>query len=187
MNLVCKVGENPNYQCTAVENGVRCDRGVKNVYRGLCAKHLARLLRHGTTDSNSKGESKKERAERADKRREERAARGALAIANMRKKNGWSDTCFCTHIFDSHGPVTGSCQEPGCKCSEYDCSNPGKIAEFFAKAAKLGFSKALNDTAYCNRCSKFIRVGHWHNPETIGRMRLHLREHMAGSRFRRVG
>lgn len=177
MNLICNRYEDPNYQCTAVDDGQRCLHGVKNKKRMLCSKHLARFFRHGTTEMGPpKGET-----------RAQREARRRKSVEERKRKNGWSDICFCTHILDSHSPITNSCQEKDCNCREFDCSNKARIAEFFAKAATLGFNRVLNDTAFCQSCNKFVTVGAWHNPETIGRMRIHLRMHPPGRRIRRAG
>lgn len=159
MKLICNRYERPDIQCTIEENGNRCMRGVRNVKRGLCTKHLARLQRNGST---KRGLSLTERQ------------KNLAAKEKKMVEDGHSTVCLCGHAFLEHY-AKGPCKKRGCLCRKFESINSDMFYSIVGRLARMGFSEPINNTIFCNACLERIVVGYWHELATIGRIKEHLR------------
>jgi hypothetical protein len=164
VNLICNLHESSELQCIVIENGVRCDHGVRNKLRMLCTKHYCRYQREG-----------------------EVVLKSSVHRAELRLiEKGSSVICICAHAFLKHTPKNG-CKDIQCNCKKFESTNEIMFYETLQRMRQIGFTTPLNDTALCNRCDQFIRVGYWHDQMSVSRMREHLRlSHLSRRNLRAV-
>lgn len=160
--------ENQNMQCIAIDNGVRCERGVRNKKRMLCNKHNSRWQRHGRVDCIRPyvKQDKEEQRQRSRRLRE----------AQLRK--AWSSfTCLCTHTYEDHR-IKGGCLVPNCKCTLFSGASSIAVKEMKERMTIMGFVEPIGDEAYCQHCQEYVQIGRWFDGNVVQRMREHLRYHL---------
>lgn len=165
MNLECKVGEDPERQCDVIEDGVRCNRGVKVVMKkiGVCTKHYGRYRRNGNfidyRTINTVNRLKRVEKEMLSKHR--------------------SIICVCTHRYHLHSDKIKTairCTIDGCLCHDFAGADMFAVQSIVKRMDRLGFVP-MNNTAICLRCKQTVNCGPWHDGHIFHRLVDHLKTH----------
>lgn len=168
-----RIYERPDMQCIAIDDGVRCTRGVRNRKRMLCNMHNSRWQRHGTYGFGRHyidEDSKKEHQRLARQRREEQ----------LRKS--WSTLmCLCTHPYGDH-MTKGGCLIKNCPCRLFSGASVQAVKQMKDRMTMMGFTKPIGDRAYCQHCQEYVQIGRWFDGNVISRMREHLKSHLVPKR-----
>jgi hypothetical protein len=158
--------ERPDMQCIAVDDGVQCTRGVRNIKRMLCNMHNSRWQRHGRLDGGRKYIDKEQQRQKSRHFREEQI------------KKSWSSfTCLCMHGFTEH-QIKGKCLIKDCRCTLFSGASVTAVAQMKTKMTAMGFVKPIGDEAYCLHCQEYVQIGRWFDGNVIQRMREHLKYHL---------
>lgn len=165
--------ERDDMQCCAVDDGVQCDRGVRNIKRMLCNKHNSRWQRNGSLETFTKYKSEETREQHRMKARQRRE--------DQIKKLWSSLQCLCIHTHAEH-QVKGGCLIEGCLCGSFSGASVDAIKQMINRMSNMGFIKPINNTAYCVHCQAYVDIGKWYHGNVVNRMREHLKSHQICSK-----
>jgi hypothetical protein len=161
--------ERQNMRCSAIDDGVQCERGVRNIKRMLCNMHNSRWQRHGKLGGGRKyidADLKEQQRLRSRHFREEQI------------KKSWSTfTCLCMHTYAEH-KIKGKCLKPRCRCKMFSGAGVEAVTQMRARMSTMGFVNPIGDKAYCLHCQEYVQIGRWFDGNVIQRMREHLKYHL---------
>lgn len=152
--------QGPRENCEIVDKEGPCENAyyTKSLGPKVCKKHHARFTRFGRWDVVNKMPPKKAKE----------PVKPKLVKAQR--------YCLCSHGDNVHREDGhGGCTRNGCRCLKFHSTDSTALRRSLAQLRDAGFSDTVQDTAYCDACRQWIRIGRWYDPIVLRRALIHSR------------